>query len=114
MCNRTSSERLCGPHVVVGIFIVNNRPETMSLIFFNQGFAGDVHSCGVSAASRWRPLERCGPYAASVATSIGSIIDGSSFSGLLTRVEIGHIRIKSAANGRMRSRGSGSSLSQRA
>jgi hypothetical protein len=32
-------------------------------------------------------------YAASVA-SIGSIIDGSSFSGLLTRVEIGHIRIR--------------------
>jgi hypothetical protein len=33
-------------------------------------------------------------YAASVAGSIGSIIDGSSFSGLLTRVEIGHIRIR--------------------
>jgi hypothetical protein len=34
-------------------------------------------------------------YAASVASSIGSTIEGSSFSGLLTRVEIGHIRIKS-------------------
>ena len=29
---------------------------------------------------------------------IGSIIDGSSLSGLLTRVEIGHIRIGSAGN----------------
>jgi hypothetical protein len=34
-------------------------------------------------------------YAASVASSIGSTIEGSSFSGLLTRAEIGHIRIKS-------------------
>lgn len=51
--------------------------------------------------------------AASVASSIGSTIDGSSFSGLLTRVDIGHIRIRSAGNGRIRSRGSGSSLSQR-
>ena len=33
--------------------------------------------------------------------------------GLLTRVEIGHIRIGSAGNGRIRSRGSASSLSQR-
>jgi hypothetical protein len=32
-------------------------------------------------------------------SSIGSTIDGSSFSGLLTRVEIGHIRIGSAGNG---------------
>ena len=47
------------------------------------------------------------------ANSIGSTIDESSFSGLLTRVEIGHIRIGSAGNGRIRSRGSGSSLSQR-
>ncbi len=39
---------------------------------------------------------------------------GSSFSGLLTRVEIGHIRIGSAENGRIKSRGSDSSLSQRA
>jgi hypothetical protein len=54
------------------------------------------------------------PYAASVATSIGSTIAASSFSGLLTRVEIGHIRIGAAGNGRIRSRGSGSSLSQRA
>src|SRR5215467_8333583 len=53
------------------------------------------------------------PYAASVESWIGSTIEGSSFSGLLTRVEIGHIRIKSAGYGRMRSRGSGSSLSQR-
>ena len=35
---------------------------------------------------------------------IGSIIDGSSLSGLLTRVEIGHIRIGSAGNGRIKSR----------
>jgi hypothetical protein len=39
--------------------------------------------------------------------SIGSTIDGSSFSGLLTRFEIGHIRIGSAGNRRIRSRGSG-------
>jgi hypothetical protein len=45
--------------------------------------------------------------------SIGSRIEGSSFSGLLTRVEIGHIRIGSAGNGPIRSRGSYSSLSQR-
>jgi hypothetical protein len=44
---------------------------------------------------------------------IGSTIEGSSFSGLLTRVEIGHIRIGSAGNGLIRSPGSGSSLSQR-
>ena len=31
---------------------------------------------------------------------IGSRIEGSSFSGLLTRVEIGHIRMGSAANRR--------------
>ena len=46
-------------------------------------------------------------------SSIGLTIDGSSFSGLLTRMEIGHIRIGSAGNGRIRSRGFGSSLSQR-
>jgi hypothetical protein len=45
--------------------------------------------------------------------SIGSTIEGSSFSGLLTLVEIGHIRIGSAGNGLIRSPGSGSSLSQR-
>jgi hypothetical protein len=41
---------------------------------------------------------------------MGSTIEGSSFSGLLTRVEIGHIRIGSAGNGRIRSLGFGSSL----
>ena len=114
MCNGSRSQRLCGPHAVVGIFIVNNRPETMALVLFNQRFARDVRFCEVSAANRWRPLERCGPYAASVATSIGSTIAASSFSGLLTRVEIGHIRIGAAGNGRIRSRGSASSPSQRA
>jgi hypothetical protein len=44
-----------------------------------------------------------------VANSIGSRIDGSSFSGLLTRVEIGHIRIGSEGYGRIKSLGSGSS-----
>jgi hypothetical protein len=34
---------------------------------------------------------------------IGSMIEGSSFSGLLTRVEIGHIRMGSAGNGRIKS-----------
>src|SRR6516165_2479249 len=52
-------------------------------------------------------------YAASLANWTGSTIEGSSFSGLLTRVEIGHIRIRPAGNGRIRSRGSGSSLSHR-
>ena len=46
-----------------------------------------------------------GAYAARGANSIGSTIDGSSFSGLLTRVEIGHIRIRLAGNGRISSRG---------
>src|SRR6478672_6383717 len=41
-------------------------------------------------------------YAASVATSIGSTIEGSPFSGLLTRVEIDHMRISSAGKGRIR------------
>jgi len=45
--------------------------------------------------------------------SIGSTIDGSSFSGLLTRVEIGHIRIGLLGYGRSKSRGSGSPLIQR-
>jgi hypothetical protein len=36
---------------------------------------------------------------------IGSTIDESSFSGLFTRVDIGHIRIGSAGKGRSRSRG---------
>ena len=38
----------------------------------------------------------------------------SSFSGLLTHVEMGHIRIGSAESVRTRSQGSASSLSQRA
>jgi hypothetical protein len=45
---------------------------------------------------------------------IGSMIDGSSFAGLLTRVEIGHMRSRSDGNGRSKSRGSDSSLSYRA
>jgi hypothetical protein len=52
-------------------------------------------------------------YAAEVSNAIGSTIEGSSFSGLLARIEIGHIRIGSAGKGLIRSRGSGSSLSQR-
>jgi hypothetical protein len=40
-------------------------------------------------------------------------MDGSSFSGLLTRAEIGHMRSGSAGKGRIKSRGSGSSPSQR-
>jgi len=40
-------------------------------------------------------------------------MEGSSFSGLLTLVEIGHIRIGAAGIGRIKSRGFGSSLSQR-
>ena len=45
--------------------------------------------------------------------SIGRRIDGSSFPGLVTRVEIGHIRIGTAGYGRSKSCGWGSSLSQR-
>jgi hypothetical protein len=48
------------------------------------------------------------------ANSTGSNTDGSSFSGLLTRVEIGHVRIGSAGYVRIRSRGSSSSPSHRA
>jgi hypothetical protein len=54
-----------------------------------------------------------GRYAASVVNSTGSRIEGSSFSGLLTRVEIGHIRIRSAGYGRIKSRGSGCSVNHR-
>jgi len=50
---------------------------------------------------------------AEVANAIGSTTDGASFSGLLTLVEIGHIRIGAAGIGRIKSRGFGSSLSQR-
>ncbi len=56
---------------------------------------------------------RSATYAASVVTPAGSTIDGSSFSGLLTRVEIGHMRIGPAGNGRINSRGSASSLNHR-
>jgi hypothetical protein len=48
------------------------------------------------------PLGSCGwrrGYAASVESRIGSRIEGSLFSGLLTRVELGHICIKSVASG---------------
>jgi hypothetical protein len=45
---------------------------------------------------RWRKPDSASSYATSTASSIGSTIEGSSFSGLLTRVEIGHIRIRSA------------------
>jgi hypothetical protein len=43
----------------------------------------------------------------------GSRIDGSSFSGLLTRVDIGHMRSRSDGNGFSASRGLGSSPSHR-
>ena len=58
------------------------------------------------------PMQRR-TYAASLANSTGSMIEGSSFSGLFTRLDIGHIRIRPAGNGRIRSRGSGSSLNHR-
>src|SRR5262249_10294769 len=48
---------------------------------------------------------RCEAYGL-VTSSIGCRIAGSSFSGLFTRVEIGHMRISSAGNGRIRSCGS--------
>ena len=45
--------------------------------------------------------------------SIGVSKSGSSFRGAFTLVDIGHIVISSDGNGFIRSRGSGSSLSQR-
>jgi len=59
-----------------------------------------------------RPMQRR-TYAASLPKSMGSIIKGSSFSGLFTRLDIGHIRIRPAEKGRISWRGSGSSLSHR-
>ena len=59
-----------------------------------------------------RNIARCIDQAAD--SSTGSTIEGSSLSGLLTRVEIRHRRIGSAGNGRIRSCGSGPSPSQRA
>ena len=44
-------------------------------------------------------------YAAEVASAIGSTIATSSFSGLLTRVEIAYIRMGLARNSRIKSRG---------
>ena len=41
-------------------------------------------------------------YVAEAANAIGSTIVGSSFSGSLTLVEMGHIRIGSAGNGQVR------------
>jgi hypothetical protein len=41
-----------------------------------------------------------GPQSSIAASSIGFRIEGSSFSGLFTRVEIGHIRIRSAGHGK--------------
>jgi hypothetical protein len=60
-----------------------------------------------------RPCTVSITYPASLSNSTGSMIEGSSFSGLFTRVDIGHIRIKADGNGRIKSRGSGSSLSHR-
>jgi hypothetical protein len=53
-------------------------------------------------------------HAAEVANWIGSTIEGSSCSDLLTRIENGHIRMGSAGKGRINLRGVGSSLSQQA
>jgi hypothetical protein len=61
----------------------------------------------------FKPLAMANPYATETFNVMGSMIEGSSFSGLFTRVEIGHIRIGSDGKGRIKSRGSGSSLSQR-
>jgi hypothetical protein len=44
-----------------------------------------------------------GRHAAELVNLIGTMIEGSSFSGLFTRVEIGHIRIGSDGNGRIKS-----------
>jgi hypothetical protein len=46
------------------------------------------------------------PYPTETFNVIGSMIEGSSFSGMFTRVEIGHIRIGSDGKGRIKSRGS--------
>src|SRR5580700_10969506 len=60
-----------------------------------------------------RSSRRADGHAADGTNVIGSMIEGSSFSGLFTRVDVGHIRIGSDGNGRIKSRGLGSSLSQR-
>ena len=72
----------------------------------------------ILTSSRKGALSRCRPYIEAndlyaADASIGSTIEGSLFSGLLTRVEIGHIRIGVAGYGRSKSCGSASSLSQR-
>jgi hypothetical protein len=48
-----------------------------------------------------RVQQACAHYAASVASSTGSTMNGSSFSGL-TRFEIGHMRTGSAGKGRIK------------
>jgi hypothetical protein len=81
-------------------------------------FTGFLWSiCGPFTISPIRPATE-GPsavvspviFSGSVANLIGPTIVGSS----LTRVEIGHMRSGSAGNGLIKSRGSGSSPSQRA
>ena len=54
------------------------------------------------------PHNRVGDLPSTV--SRGSSTDGSSLSGLFTRVEMGHIIIGSAGKGTNRSRGSGSTV----
>jgi hypothetical protein len=66
------------------------------------GKYGKGEQCQRSDAHLAEAVGRPVDYAADVSNSIGSMIEGSSFPGLLTRVEIGHIRIGSAGNGRPR------------
>jgi hypothetical protein len=66
-------------------------------------FAETRTACRYAAATTQPlPLSKL-VYAASVDSSIGSTIEESSFWGLLTRVEIGHMRIRPAGKDRIKS-----------
>ena len=101
------------------------RATQATLAFTGQYVSADLPSPMTAAAARWSKwsIRRRPPpctsvsrfdgmsakgassdvplYAAVVANSTRSKIEGSSFSGLFTRVEIGHIRIGSAGYGRI-------------
>jgi hypothetical protein len=95
-------------HAKIEVHIAPSKPLNSLLIARLCNGSSDAVRCrNAQGPHGAEPNGNAGPaYAAFVAASIGSIIEGSSFSGLLTRVEIGHIRTKSAGNSRIKSRGS--------
>jgi hypothetical protein len=72
-------------------------------------FGSNTWSSGFDGMSAKQATSDVARYAAVVVNSICSKIEGSSFSDLFTRVEIGHIRIGSDGKGVIRSRGHRSS-----